>query len=142
MVVEVPLGNRKAKGDFQKAKAELQKAQIDLEHIEKQIVLEVRQSTRGVASTLQRIETAKESRDLTKKQLDAELARFKQGRSTNKIVLDYEQDLARQQLSYLEAVISHKKAMVNLSRSQGIIIQTHLGTQRDARKYSPAKIKK
>jgi len=140
LVVEVPLGNRRAKGEVQKAKAELNKSQIALGDVEKQIVLEVRQAARDVATSLQRIASTKTSRDLTQQQLTNELERFKQGKSTNKIVLDYEEDLAREQLRYLQAVIAHKKALVGLSRSQGIIIQTHIGEQSPSRKYSKSKL--
>lgn len=140
LVVEVPLGNRAAKGEVQKSWAELRQAQIDIEDLEKEIVRDVRQQARAVATALQRIASSKESRDLTHEQLTKELERFKQGKSTNKIVLDYEEDLAREQLRFLRAVIAYKQALVALAGSQGVVVQQHLGEQPASRKYSRSRL--
>ena len=125
LVFEYPLGTRAARADLRKSKLEMQQSQLRLLNRETAIIVEVEEFTRNIKTTLQRIEAAKKARELAEKQLEAEEAKFKVGRTTNKNVLDFQEDLAQAQTRELRAVVAYKKALIDLKTSRGTLLEDY-----------------
>lgn len=118
LTLEVPLGNRGAKGAIQAARGRLEQAQLDVDEAEQRVVIEVRAAAREVASALRRIELARRSRELTQQQLDFAVDRLGKTEDVDvKRFLDFEEDLAQQLRRELQAVISFKQAKVRLAEA-------------------------
>lgn len=125
VVFEYPLGTRAARADWRKSKLELEQSQLRLLNRETLIVVEIEEFTRNLKTNIQRIEAAKKARELAEKQLEAEEAKFKVGRTTNKTVLDFQDDLAQAQIRELRAIVAYKKALIDLKAGRGTLLEDY-----------------
>jgi outer membrane protein TolC len=118
--VEVPLGNRAARGNLQSAHARLEQLQIDLFAVEERIVVEVRAAARDMAAALRRIETARIAAARTQLLYEAEVAATGAG---NKNALDAEEQLAQVKRRELQAVIAYQLARVRLAEACDTLVE-------------------
>ncbi|MBI4618340.1 MAG: TolC family protein [Planctomycetes bacterium] len=125
--VEFPLGNRSAQGLFDRSRLELRRNQISLDKLRKQVIVEVREAHREIATSTNQIATNHEARSLSEKQLEAETLRFERGlQSSNKNLLDFQEDLTQARLRELQAYVKYRKALVKLETSTGAQVREYL----------------
>lgn len=122
---EVPLGNRTAKGSYDRARFEAQKAQYRVRNIKYKIVAEVQEAIRRVKSSLERIEATKQARIAAEKALDAEEKKFRAGVSTSHDVLEIQDDLAMASRDEIRALIDYNKSLVNIAKVRGDLLEQH-----------------
>lgn len=116
-----PIGNRTARYSERAARAAIRAARITYDQLESQIVAEVRSATRNAFYSAEAVRAAEVSRELARRQLAAEQARYREGLSTNYQVLEFQQQLAESLYSYTLARANFAKAMTTLIRAQGRI---------------------
>jgi outer membrane protein len=102
------------------ARARIQQHQIDLQlkQIELQVTSDVSNAAVQVQNAAERVQAAQAARDFAQQQLDAENSKFSVGMSTNFQVVQAQRDLATARNNELQAVLAHRRALVEFERVQ------------------------
>ncbi|MFN3477125.1 MAG: TolC family protein, partial [Candidatus Methylomirabilales bacterium] len=69
LTLEIPLGNRPARSEFQKARLEMEKAELALQLLERRIALEVEKVAREIKTAFKAVEGARGLRELAERRL-------------------------------------------------------------------------
>ncbi|MCX8044560.1 MAG: TolC family protein [Desulfobacterota bacterium] len=121
--IEFPLENRTARSQYAKAKLQSAQAVTGLKNMENQIINEVRDAVRNVQTSHQLIESATASLRLAQEKLKAEEKKYNVGMSTAHDVLEFQEDLAKAESTLAFAETSYNKALANLFRVQGTLLE-------------------
>jgi len=116
-----PLQNRGAEAQFARAELAVERANAELRDLELQIVTEVRKAARGLETTGQQIDSARVSRRLQQRTLEAEQKRYDNGMSTSYRVLEIQRDLIDAAYREVIAVASYRTALAELQRATGTL---------------------
>ncbi len=119
IIIELPIGNKKAEADYVRADLTEKQTKTILENTRQQLILNVRTALRNIKSSLKLIESSRATVVLQERKLDAERKKLNVGLSTNNVVLDFQEDLARAQSTELLAIISYLKNVAQLERFIG-----------------------
>lgn len=123
VTVEIPLGNREARGRLMASNASRQQTLMELKRLEQNIIVEVDNAAGRAASNQQRIVSAAVARKLAEETLRDEQLKLNEGASTSFVVLQLQQDLTAARLRELRAIADMQIAVVDLVRAQGVILQ-------------------
>jgi outer membrane protein TolC len=142
----IPLSNKAADADHERALNEQRLSKSRLEVTAQQIALDVRNALTQVEMNRARIETAKTTRELANLKMQAEQDKFNLGTSTLRFVLEEQRNLAETETNELESVVNFTKALVDLDKAMGLILQknsveidkTLAPVAKNARSTSPA----
>ena len=121
LTLEIPFGNRAASSSYQKLL--LQREQLLSQHrnLENVVILEVRQATRDLLTSLRRVETARRTRELAEKQLANEENKFRAGLIALFQVQDTEKKLTEARISEVTAFLDYQRALVALDKVKGAL---------------------
>jgi outer membrane protein TolC len=117
--IGLPLGNREAQAAYVRADLNEKQTKLILENSRQNLILNVRTALRNIQSSLKQVEASRVSVRLEEKKLDAERKKLNVGLSTNNVVLDFQEDLARAQSVELLAIVSYLKNLAQLERFLG-----------------------
>lgn len=118
-----PLQNRAARAQETIAALGLDSARTAQQDLELQVITEVRTAARQVDTAAKQIDSARISRSLAEKNLDAERKRYENGMSTSFTVLQIQQDLTAARSREVAAVTNYRKALVEYQRSIGRLLE-------------------
>jgi outer membrane protein TolC len=122
LTLAMPIQNRTAKGNAAAADEQLASATTQLTQLKQQVVTEVRTAARGVQTAEQQITSAKVSRRLAEKNLDAERKKYDNGMSTSYQVLQIQNDLAQARSREVSAVVGFRRALAEYYRATGKLL--------------------
>lgn len=111
LIFQIPLGNRASRGALDKAKAELQNARYRDELLRQEATRKAREAVRNTNLALKAIEATRKTSLASKKRLEAEQTKFEVGLATANDVLEFQD-------SYSQALISEKKALIDLAKAR------------------------
>jgi HAE1 family hydrophobic/amphiphilic exporter-1 len=114
-----PLNNRTAKAQTALAEVSFERGQAELRDLELGVSTEVRRIARLVDAAAQARESARVSRRLEERNLDAEQKRFDNGMSTSFQVLQIQEDLTEARSREVASVTGYRKALVQYYRAIG-----------------------
>lgn len=117
-----PLLNRAARAAYRAALDGVERADRLIERAELQIVTEVRAATRAIRTAQESIEASNAQVEAAQETLDAERRRLDVGASTTFNVLDFQERLARAQVSQVQAMVNYQKGLIQLERSRGLLL--------------------
>ena len=137
-VMEIPLGNRWAKNNYEQSKVEIEKAETVLRSLERKIELEIKEALRGITSNQKRISVTRESRRLSQKNLEAEEERMELGMSTSMDVLAVQEERAIAQTSESKAIVDYITSLDHLDRVLGTLLETYQIEVKEHAAVSPA----
>ena len=100
-------------------KRSLRRAKTSLAQLKQQIILQVRNGARNLASAQEGIEAANRRVAAASEQLRAERVRLEYGESTPFRVLQKESDLVEAENEKITALYTYRKSVVDLHRAQG-----------------------
>ena len=120
--VSMPLENRQARGEYQKASLEKEKSLIEIIQIEKKIFTSIDEKVRSVNLHYENSERWMKIKDLQYSKLTEEAKKLKYGRSTSKIVIDYQNDFTRAAISELAAVLRYYVALIDLENEKDTLL--------------------
>jgi outer membrane protein TolC len=123
--MEIPLGNRWAKNNYQQSKVELEKSETALKSLERKIQLEIKEALRGVTSNHKRISVTQESRRLSQKNLEAEEERMELGMSTSVDVLAAQEERAIAQTRESKAIVDYINSLNHLDSVLGTLLENY-----------------
>ncbi|MEM6703150.1 MAG: TolC family protein [Acidobacteriota bacterium] len=117
-----PLQNRAAKAASTIADLALAQGETELANLILQVRTEVRRAARLVLTGAEQIDSAKKSRELAERNLEAEQKRYENGLSTSFQVLEIQEDLSLAQTRVVNAVTGYRRAIVDFFRSIGTLL--------------------
>jgi outer membrane protein len=117
--LQIPLRNRAAQADYDRALNERELATMRKAAIAQQIALEVRNAYTQIDMNRARVATARTTRELSSRKLEAEQTKFELGASTIRFVLEEQRNLAQAETNEIQALVNYTKALVIYDRAIG-----------------------
>jgi outer membrane protein TolC len=121
--LSVPIPNTSARANVGKSELQLRKAITNVRRVEQNIVKEVRDAVRNLASALQGVEAAERFVAAATEQLRAERIRLEHGESTPFEVLQREEDLVTAESQRIVALRVYRGSVTALDRAQGTLLE-------------------
>jgi outer membrane protein TolC len=118
-----PLQNRDARAQSAIADLAAEQGEVVLDDLELQILTEVRSAARAVRTAIDQIESAKVSRRLAERNLEAEQKRYENGLATTFQVLEIQEDLSEARRIEVSAVIQYRRAETAYFRAIGKLLE-------------------
>jgi outer membrane protein TolC len=116
--IAYPLGSSTAHANLARARLEYQQSQTQLKNIQMQISTQVREAGRNVQTNQKRVQSARASRELQEKKLEAEEKKQAAGMSTSFFVFQAQRDLAQARTLEIQAIADYNKSMVDFEAIQ------------------------
>jgi outer membrane protein TolC len=116
--ISYPIGTSQADASLARARMQRSQALARLRNQQLQVVTQVRQQARNVQTNQQRVESARLSRQLAERQLEAEQRKFESGTSTSFFVFQAQRDLSQARNNELRAVLDYNQSVVDLETVQ------------------------
>jgi len=123
LTFEVPPLNRAARAEHQRAVLTRQQLVRALENLEQSVALETRTACIEVRRAHDQVAATSATRKLREDSLWAESEKFRLGKSTSFLVAQAQRDLLDSRLKEVEAVVTYLKALVDLFRVEGSLIE-------------------
>ncbi len=114
--------NRAAKAAYKNAILGEKSAQLSLKNTIYTITVNVKNAIRNVKAAERAYFAAQKTRILREKDLEAEKKKFLNGMSTNFLVSQKEDELAKAKVNELNAIVKYKKALLDLQKQMGILL--------------------
>lgn len=118
-----PLGNRSARAQQASAELAVEQASTQEQELELSIATEVRTAVRAVEAAAKAIESAKASRRLAEKNLEAEQRKYENGLSTSFQVLQIQDDLTAARSRVVSAISGYRRALAAYRRALGTLLE-------------------
>ena len=113
-----PVGQSQAEASYARARVQVTQTQAQVKQAELIIATEVTNAALLVRNSLESVQAAAASRELSLKRLEAAQSKFDVGMATNFEVVQAQRDLADAQVSELRTILTYRKAVVDFQRSQ------------------------
>jgi outer membrane protein TolC len=123
--MEVPLGNRWAKNNYQQSRLELEKTETSIASLERKIELEIIEAVREIETNQKRISATREARRMSEKNLEAEDERMDLGMSTSIDVLRAQELLELAQVNETRAIVDYINSLNSLEKVLGTLFKNH-----------------
>ncbi len=120
---EYPLGNRDARAQNQRAVLTRQQVFRAVENLSQLVEADVRTAFIEVNRTREQISATSATRRFQAEKLRAETEKFRVGRSTSLLVAQAQRDLLSSRIAEVEAVVNYLKALVELYRLEGSLLE-------------------
>lgn len=118
-----PVTDRKAIAQYSRAKYTKEMLDLSLTNMERLVQWDVRSAYIEVLRSREQITATRVARELQAKKLDAELEKFRVGRSTNFLVLQAQRDFTASQLNEARSMVAYLTALVNLYLMEGTLLE-------------------
>ncbi|MDE2482484.1 MAG: TolC family protein [bacterium] len=125
VVISTPIGNNTARADLAVAHEQQRIAKIQSNGVDERIVFDVRNAVQGYQSALARLYAARRARENAQAVYASEERKFKNGASTTFLVLQRETELVADEGRELQAQTDLNKAIVEMQRADGTILQAN-----------------
>ncbi len=121
--VEYPLGNRAAHARHRRATIKREQVEEAIHNLVQIIQVDVRSAYIGVNRAKEQVAATASTRKLQEEKMRAETEKFRVGRSTTLLVAQAQRDLVASQISEIKAVMNYLKALVELYRLEGSLLE-------------------
>ena len=118
--VGYPLGASTVQANLARTKLQYEQAQAQIKNLELQVVTQVRLAARNVQTNLKLVQSARASRELQEKKLDAEEKKLAAGMSQSFFVFQAQRDLASARVAEIQATANYNKALVDFQAVQEV----------------------
>ena len=122
ITVGYPLGANTAHANLARVKLEYEQAQVQLKNMQMQVVTQVRGAARNVRTNQQRVQSARASRELQEKKLEAEEKKLAAGMSSPFFVVQAQRDLSLARTVEIQAISDYNKSLVDFEAVQQVPI--------------------
>jgi outer membrane protein len=113
-----PIGKSTAEASLARARLQYDQSQVQLKNLETQVATQVRAVARNVQTNQQRVRSARASRELQEKKLEAEEKKLAAGMSQSFFVFQAQRDLSLARTSELLAISDYVKSLVDFDAVQ------------------------
>lgn len=118
-----PIGNRAARARDSRAAMNRVRSRRALANLEQLVEQDIRTAYVEIGRSREQIDATTATRFLQEQTLAAEIEKFRLGRSTVLLVSQAQRDLLSAQISQIEAAAAYLKAIVNLYRLEGSLLE-------------------
>jgi outer membrane protein TolC len=115
-----PLGASVAHANLARVKLQYEQAQAQLKNLEMQVSSQVRGIARNVQTNQQRVQSARVSRELQEKKLEAEEKKLAAGMSSTFFVFQAQRDLSFARTAEIQAISDYNKSLVDFEAVQQV----------------------
>ena len=115
-----PLGSSTAKANLERSKLQYQQAQTQMKSLELQVATQVRAAARNVNANAKRVASARASRELQEKKLEAEEKKLAAGMSQSFFVFQAQRDLSTARVAEIQAISDYNKSLVDFEAVQEV----------------------
>jgi outer membrane protein len=122
VTVGYPLGANTAHANLARVKLEYDQAQAQLKNMQLQVTTQVRTAARNVQSNQQLVQSARASRELQEKKLEAEEKKLAAGMSSPFFVVQAQRDLSLARTVEIRAISDYNKSLVDFEAVQQVPI--------------------
>jgi outer membrane protein len=122
-----PFGANTAHANLARVKLEYDQAQTQLKNMQLQVVTQVRGAARNVRTNQQRVQSARASRELQEKKLEAEEKKLAAGMSSPFFVVQAQRDLSLARTVEIQAISDYNKSLVDFEAVQQVPINIGVG---------------
>ena len=119
----MPITNRDAKAKYQQSLYTQEQKEVSVSNMEKLVVLDVRSAYVEAVKSRQLIEATRVTRELQQLNMEAELEKFRVGKSTNFLVLTAQGIFTAGKLEEARAMVDYLNALIDLYRMQGTLLE-------------------
>jgi outer membrane protein len=127
VTISYPLGTNTAHTNLARARLQYQQAQTQLKNLEMQVATQVREFARQVQTNQKRVQSARASRGLQEKKLEAEEKKLAAGMSQSFFVFQAQRDLALARTAEIQAIADYNKSLVDLDTVQLVPVDNGAG---------------
>ncbi len=120
---EYPFGNRDAKARHRRAILSNRQNAEAVGNLAQLVEVDVRSAYIEVNRAKEQVAATSATRKLQEEKLRAETEKFRVGKSTTLLVAQAQRDLVASQISEIQAVVNHLKALVELYRLEGSLLE-------------------
>lgn len=122
LVLELPLGNRKARAAVSDAASALRQAEANLAALRQRIALELNVALRSLRLAEQQLALSAAAERLAESKLAAERARYTAGKSTAHIYATVQAELVKEQQGQVQAAAELHQALARLHAAAGALL--------------------
>jgi outer membrane protein TolC len=126
--IAYPLGVSTSHANLARAKLQYEQAQTQLKALEMNVATQVRAIGRNVQTNLKRVQSARASRELQEKKLEAEEKKLSAGMSQSFFVFQAQRDLALARVVEIQAISDYNKSLVDFEAVQEVPVGGGGGT--------------
>jgi outer membrane protein TolC len=123
LILAYPLFNRDARARHQRAMLSRSQAMEAVDNLAQLVQVDVRTAYIEVERAEEQVSATAAARKLQEEKLRAETEKFRVGRSTTFLVAAAQRDLVTTQISEIQAVVDYLKALVDLYRVDGSLLE-------------------
>jgi outer membrane protein TolC len=116
--IAYPLGTNTQQANLARARLQYQQAQTQLKNLEMIVATQVRQSARTVQTNQKRVGSARASRELQERKLEAEEKKLAAGMSSSFFVFQAQRDLSLARTAEIQAIADYNKSLVDFETIQ------------------------
>ena len=120
---DFPVINRQARAELRRARYSKEQLELSLANMERLVQWDIRSAYLEVIRARQQIEATRVTRELQEQNLDAELEKFRVGKSTNLQVLQVQRDFTASQLDEIRAMVGYLNALIDLYVMEGSLLE-------------------
>ena len=118
--INYPLGSNIAQANLARVRLQYEQAQAQLKNLEMQVATQVRGVGRNVQTNQQRVQSARASRELQERKLEAEEKKLAAGMSSSFFVFQAQRDLALARTAEIQAISDYNKSLVDFEAVQQV----------------------
>src|SRR5262245_10489213 len=122
ITVGYPLGSNVAQANLARVRLQYEQAQTQLKNLELQVSTQVRNVARNVQTNQQRVQSARASRELQEKKLEAEEKKMAAGMGQTFFVFQAQRDLSLARTAEIQAIADYNKSLVDFEAVQFVPI--------------------
>jgi len=116
--VSYPIGTSTNETSLARTKLQREQTERQMKNLELQIATQVRDAARNVQTNQKRVDSARASRELAERRLDAEQKKFAAGIQTSFFVFQAQRDLASALTNEVRAISDYNKSLVDFEAVQ------------------------
>jgi len=120
---EYPILNRAARARYERSRFSLDQLQESLQNMEQLVQVDIRTAHIEVNRLKEQITATAATRKLQEESVRSETEKFRVGKSTTLLVARAQRDLLSSQIDEIKAIVSHLKALVDLYRLEGSLLE-------------------
>jgi outer membrane protein TolC len=120
ITITYPLGTNTAQANLARARLQYQQSQTQLKNLQMNIGTQVREAARNVQTNQKRVQSARASRELQEKKLEAEEKKLAAGMSQSFFVFQAQRDLSQAKTTEIQAIADYNKSLVDFETVQQV----------------------
>jgi outer membrane protein len=118
VTVGYPIGSNVAQANLARVRLQYDQAQTQLKNMQMQVATQVRNAARNVQTNQQRVASARASRELQEKKLEAEEKKMAAGMGQTFFVFQAQRDLSLARTAEIQAISDYNKSLVDFEAVQ------------------------